>query len=190
MVMGGAQRSCPAAPIIVATPLTHPSATHPSPQPQIKATKDYMVRPPQPVIHLFLIEVSHAAVVTGATAAACQCIEQVLESIQGGWRGCGWVGWVCLLGVCWVRGERWGHQGQVGEGGGWMIETLKTSWCIITVALWLVHSAGAGGGLGLMRGVAVWRSGGEGCVLGVAVVARWLSTPAPFAWVNQPDHCV
>lgn len=36
-----------------------------------------MVRPPQPVIHVFLIDVSTAALGSGATAAACLCVEQV-----------------------------------------------------------------------------------------------------------------
>jgi hypothetical protein len=44
---------------------------------EIVATHDYMVRPPMPVTHVFLIDVSMAALGSGATAAACQCIEQV-----------------------------------------------------------------------------------------------------------------
>lgn len=50
---------------------------------EVVATKEYMIRPPQPVIHVFLIDVSHPAVATAATAAACQCVEQVLDSLQG-----------------------------------------------------------------------------------------------------------
>jgi hypothetical protein len=42
-----------------------------------------------PVIHVFLIDVGHAAVASGATAATCQCIEQVLDSLQGEWLTCG-----------------------------------------------------------------------------------------------------
>lgn len=50
---------------------------------EIVATKEYMVRAPQPVIHVFCIDVSQPAVASGATAATCQCIEQVLDSLQG-----------------------------------------------------------------------------------------------------------
>ncbi|KAI8470003.1 MAG: Sec23/Sec24 trunk domain-containing protein [Monoraphidium minutum] len=51
---------------------------------EVVATRDYMVRPPMPVTHVFLVDVSGPALGSGATAAACQCIEQVLDSIQGG----------------------------------------------------------------------------------------------------------
>lgn len=58
---------------------------------EIVATKEYMVRAPQPVIHVFCIDVSQPAVATGATAATCSCIEQILDSLQGaqkvGWNG-------------------------------------------------------------------------------------------------------
>lgn len=50
---------------------------------EIVATKEYMVRAPQPVIHVFCIDVSQPAIASGATAATCQCIEQVLDSLQG-----------------------------------------------------------------------------------------------------------
>ncbi len=50
---------------------------------EVVATKSYMVRPPMPVIHMFVIDVSHTAMASGATAAVCQCVEQVLESLQG-----------------------------------------------------------------------------------------------------------
>ncbi len=36
-----------------------------------------------PVTHVFLVDVGHAAVASGATAAACMCIEQVLDAVQG-----------------------------------------------------------------------------------------------------------
>jgi hypothetical protein len=52
---------------------------------EIVATKEYMVRAPQPVIHVFCIDVSQPAIASGATAATCQCIEQVLDSLQGEW---------------------------------------------------------------------------------------------------------
>lgn len=52
---------------------------------EIVATKEYMVRAAQPVIHVFCIDVSAPAIASGATAATCQCIEQVLDSIQGEW---------------------------------------------------------------------------------------------------------
>jgi hypothetical protein len=37
----------------------------------------------QPVIHVFAIDVSGPALASGATAATCQCIEQVLDCLQG-----------------------------------------------------------------------------------------------------------
>lgn len=51
---------------------------------EVVASKEYFARPAMPVIHVFLIDVGHAAVASGATAATCQCIEQVLDSLQGG----------------------------------------------------------------------------------------------------------
>lgn len=51
---------------------------------EVMATKEYFVRPPMPVTHVFLIDVSSTAVASGATAATCLCIEQVLDSLQGG----------------------------------------------------------------------------------------------------------
>lgn len=51
---------------------------------EVVATKEYFVRPPMPVTHVFLIDVSSAAVASGATAATCMCIEQVLDSLLGG----------------------------------------------------------------------------------------------------------
>jgi protein transport protein SEC24 len=50
---------------------------------EVVATQEYFARPAMPVIHVFLIDVGHAAVASGATAATCQCIEQVLDSLQG-----------------------------------------------------------------------------------------------------------
>ena len=44
---------------------------------EVVATRDYMVRPPMPVTHVFAVDVSGPALASGATAAACQCIEQV-----------------------------------------------------------------------------------------------------------------
>jgi hypothetical protein len=55
---------------------------------EVVATKEYFARPAMPVIHVFLIDVGHAAVASGATAATCQCIEQVLDSLQGKWLHC------------------------------------------------------------------------------------------------------
>jgi hypothetical protein len=61
------------------------------------ATNEYMVRAPQPVIHVFCIDVSQPAIASGATAATCQCIEQVLDSLQGA------QGHVVLVAVwCWL----------------------------------------------------------------------------------------
>jgi hypothetical protein len=50
---------------------------------EVVATPEYSVRPPMPVTHVFLVDVGHAAVASGATAAACMCIEQVLDAVQG-----------------------------------------------------------------------------------------------------------
>lgn len=41
------------------------------------ATREYMVRPPMPPVHFFLIDVSHPAITTGATAAVCSSIAKV-----------------------------------------------------------------------------------------------------------------
>jgi hypothetical protein len=50
---------------------------------EIAATPEYAIRPPMAVTHVFLIDVSHTAVATGANKAACQCVEQALDSLQG-----------------------------------------------------------------------------------------------------------
>jgi hypothetical protein len=62
---------------------------------EIVATKEYMVRAPQPVIHVFCIDVSQPAIASGATAATCQCIEQVLDSLQGARAVWCWLLWLC-----------------------------------------------------------------------------------------------
>eukprot|EP00873_Tetraselmis_striata_P007892 jgi/Tetstr1/428156/TSEL_018207.t1 len=51
---------------------------------ELVATKDYMVRPPMPVTHFFLIDSSAYAIESGATASACAALGSVLDSIQGG----------------------------------------------------------------------------------------------------------
>ncbi|KZV38778.1 protein transport protein Sec24-like CEF-like [Dorcoceras hygrometricum] len=48
------------------------------------ASKDYMVRDPMPAQFFFLIDVSMNAIQTGATAAACSAIKQVLIDLPGG----------------------------------------------------------------------------------------------------------
>ena len=48
-----------------------------------QATLIMQVRDPMPPVHFFLIDVSHTAVTTGVTVAACNAIQQVLSSIQG-----------------------------------------------------------------------------------------------------------
>ncbi|KAK9832002.1 hypothetical protein WJX81_007680 [Elliptochloris bilobata] len=53
---------------------------------EIVATPDFMVRPPMAPAHLFLVDVSHQAVATGLTAAACAAITAVLDELQGGER--------------------------------------------------------------------------------------------------------
>ncbi|XP_015570527.1 protein transport protein Sec24-like At4g32640 isoform X2 [Ricinus communis] len=48
------------------------------------ATKEYMVRDPMPVVYFFLIDVSMNAIQTGATAAACSSINQVIADLPEG----------------------------------------------------------------------------------------------------------
>ncbi|KAE9618491.1 putative von Willebrand factor, type A, Zinc finger, Sec23/Sec24-type, sec23/Sec24, trunk [Lupinus albus] len=48
------------------------------------ATKEFMVREPMPGVYFFLIDVSMNAVQTGATAAACSAISQVITDIPKG----------------------------------------------------------------------------------------------------------
>ncbi|XP_010521258.1 PREDICTED: protein transport protein Sec24-like At4g32640 isoform X2 [Tarenaya hassleriana] len=48
------------------------------------ATKEYMVRDPMPAAYFFLIDVSMNAVQTGATAAACNAIQQVISDLPEG----------------------------------------------------------------------------------------------------------
>ncbi|XP_074281071.1 protein transport protein SEC24 C-like [Silene latifolia] len=48
------------------------------------ATKDYMVRDPMPAVFFFLIDVSMKAIQTGATAAACSAINQVIADLPEG----------------------------------------------------------------------------------------------------------
>ncbi|XP_044499274.1 protein transport protein Sec24-like At4g32640 isoform X2 [Mangifera indica] len=45
------------------------------------ATKEYMVRDPMPAVYFFLIDVSLNAIQTGATAAACSAISQVISDL-------------------------------------------------------------------------------------------------------------
>ncbi|GAB4822012.1 hypothetical protein N2152v2_009058 [Parachlorella kessleri] len=51
---------------------------------ELVATKEYMVRPPMSPVHFFLIDVSHPAVSTGATAAVCSSIAKILQELPGG----------------------------------------------------------------------------------------------------------
>ncbi|CAN4098171.1 unnamed protein product [Withania somnifera] len=48
------------------------------------ATKEYMVRDPMPAVYFFLIDVSMNAIQTGATAAACGAISQVISDLPDG----------------------------------------------------------------------------------------------------------
>eukprot|EP00271_Cylindrocystis_brebissonii_P012807 TRINITY_DN3230_c0_g1_i1.p1 TRINITY_DN3230_c0_g1~~TRINITY_DN3230_c0_g1_i1.p1 ORF type:complete len:1229 (+),score=266.22 TRINITY_DN3230_c0_g1_i1:375-4061(+) len=50
------------------------------------APKDYMIREPMPTVYFFLVDVSLNAIGTGATAAACAAIQQVLNELQQGER--------------------------------------------------------------------------------------------------------
>ncbi|KAI1930461.1 COPII subunit [Ophidiomyces ophidiicola] len=45
------------------------------------APQEYMVRPPQPLIYLFLIDVSYASVTSGLLATAARCIKESLDRI-------------------------------------------------------------------------------------------------------------
>ncbi|KAL7099354.1 hypothetical protein ACP275_09G079200 [Erythranthe tilingii] len=48
------------------------------------ASKEYMVRDPMPAVFFFLIDVSMYAIQTGATAAACSAISQVISDLPEG----------------------------------------------------------------------------------------------------------
>ncbi|KAL2492176.1 Protein transport protein Sec24-like [Abeliophyllum distichum] len=48
------------------------------------ATKEYMVREPMPAVFFFLVDVSMNAIQTGATAAACSAINQVIADLPEG----------------------------------------------------------------------------------------------------------
>ncbi|MEW5312483.1 MAG: hypothetical protein WDW38_004115 [Sanguina aurantia] len=48
------------------------------------APKEYIFRPLQPPIHVFLVDVSGPAVASGATASVCRAVAGALEVIQGG----------------------------------------------------------------------------------------------------------
>ncbi|KAH6803284.1 Sec23/Sec24 protein transport family protein [Perilla frutescens var. frutescens] len=48
------------------------------------ASKEYMVRDPMPAVFFFLIDVSMNAIQTGATAAACSAISQVIADLPNG----------------------------------------------------------------------------------------------------------
>ncbi|XP_022844975.1 protein transport protein Sec24-like At4g32640 isoform X2 [Olea europaea var. sylvestris] len=48
------------------------------------ATKEYMVREPMPAVFFFLIDVSMNSIQTGATAAACSAINQVIDDLPEG----------------------------------------------------------------------------------------------------------
>eukprot|EP00210_Caulerpa_lentillifera_P007345 g7021.t1 len=50
---------------------------------EIAAPSNFMVRPPMPPVHFFLIESTFAAVSTGALHAICSSIKLILNSIQG-----------------------------------------------------------------------------------------------------------
>ena len=50
------------------------------------ATKEYMVRPPMPPVHMFLIDVSQPALASGATATVCSSLARLLGELPGGER--------------------------------------------------------------------------------------------------------
>ena len=45
------------------------------------APQEYMVRPPQPLVYLFLLDVSHASITNGLLATAARCILESLDRI-------------------------------------------------------------------------------------------------------------
>lgn len=45
------------------------------------APQEYMVRPPQPLVYLFLFDVSYAAVTSGLLATSARCILESLDRI-------------------------------------------------------------------------------------------------------------
>lgn len=47
------------------------------------ASKEYMVRPPMPFVHFFLIDVSYNAVTSGALQATCSAVARTLNDLQG-----------------------------------------------------------------------------------------------------------
>ncbi|XP_062874515.1 protein transport protein Sec24B isoform X2 [Trichomycterus rosablanca] len=47
------------------------------------ASSDYMLRPPQPAVYLFLLDVSHNAVETGYLSVLCQSLLENLEKLPG-----------------------------------------------------------------------------------------------------------
>lgn len=51
------------------------------------APKEYIFRPLQPPIHVFLIDVSGPAVASGASASVCRAVAGALEVIQGEFKG-------------------------------------------------------------------------------------------------------
>jgi protein transport protein SEC24 len=48
------------------------------------APVEYMVRPPQPPVYVFVLDVSYSAVSSGVLAAACEAIREALPNIAGG----------------------------------------------------------------------------------------------------------
>ena len=51
---------------------------------EIVAPDAYMIRPPMPVTHFFLIDVTSQAVSSGVTSAACAAVAGILGDLQGG----------------------------------------------------------------------------------------------------------
>jgi protein transport protein SEC24 len=47
------------------------------------APSEYMLRPPQPCVYLFLIDVSYTAVQSGVLAVACRCLLDCLGRLPG-----------------------------------------------------------------------------------------------------------
>lgn len=45
------------------------------------APQEYMVRPPQPLVYLFVFDVSYAAVINGLLATSARCIMESLDRI-------------------------------------------------------------------------------------------------------------
>ena len=49
---------------------------------EFAATREYMIRPPMPFSHMFMVDASASAVASGALSTACSCISLALDAIS------------------------------------------------------------------------------------------------------------